>query len=510
MNRFDPIPATRPGPELATREFSLLAHDIRGALQGVIGGLNQLEHAALDAAARMQVERAAAAATKLACLVRTAIGDLPDTLTEANHETVETRRLLRYLRRRWRGEAAEKNLDFRLEASEGLPDLLLVELVPLARVLSNLIGNAIKFTDRGQVTLRARRDAAGGVEFVVEDEGPGLRGQNSEEIFTFGTRSNWSTKPGQGLGLHIVKTLTDDIGGSVSIGERTEGGVEAILRLPPELCAANPMLAERDADIARTLPDLGGVCILLAEDNPTNQLVAAQMLESLNARVSISADGIEALERFAEGDYDLVIVDIEMPRMSGIEVIRAIRSRSDARAGTPIVALTAYAMPEHRNRIADAGANGLISKPIVSVAAFGHALERHLVAPRPAPPAQEVPEPDSSERSIDLTIFDALCQAIGPEMMGELLEKVVLDLRAVQATLESARVPLDPEAIRSASHILVSVAGAIGATRLQMRARRLNTAAHSGTSDTIAAGLDACLSEIGTAVAFARERRKVN
>jgi HPt (histidine-containing phosphotransfer) domain-containing protein len=167
-------------------------------------------------------------------------------------------------------------------------------------------------------------------------------------------------------------------------------------------------------------------------------------------------------------------------------------------------------MPEHRNRIAEAGANGLISKPIVSVAAFGRALERHLVPPQPASPTGDAPEPDPADQSIDLTIFDALCQAIGPEMMGELLEKVVSDLRSVEATMQAARMPLDAEAIRSASHILVSVAGAIGATRLQMCARRLNTAAHSGTSETIAAGLDACLSEIGTAVAFARERRKVN
>jgi two-component system, OmpR family, aerobic respiration control sensor histidine kinase ArcB len=510
MNRFDPTPATWPGPDLATREFSLLAHDIRGALQGVLGGLNQLECADLDAASRMQVDRAAAAATKLACLVRTAIGDLPDTLTEANHATVETLRLLRYLRRRWSGEAADKGLGFRLEAGEDLPDLLLVELVPFARILSNLISNAIKFTDRGQVTLHARRDAAGGIEFVVEDEGLGLRGLKGDEIFAFGTRASWSTKPGQGLGLHIVKTLTDRIGGFVSIGDRAEGGVEAILRLPPEFCAASPTLAEGDADTVRELPDLGGVRILLAEDNPTNQLVASQMLESLKARVCISADGIEALERFAEGDYDLVIVDIEMPRMSGIEVIRAIRSRGDAKARTPIVALTAYAMPEHRSRIAEAGANGLISKPIVSVAAFGRALKRHLAPAQPASPTHDAPELDPAERSIDLAIFDALCQAIGPEMMGELLEKVVSDLRSVQATLEAARAPLDPEAIRSASHILVSVAGAIGATRLQMRARRLNTASHGGTSDTIAAGLDACLSEIGAAVAFARERRKVN
>ena len=131
----------------------------------------------------------------------------------------------------------------------------------------------------------------------------------------------------------------------------------------------------------RTRPTSAGLRVLLAEDNPTNQMVASQMLRALKAEVIVCSDGVEALERFEAEPVDLVVVDIEMPRLSGLDVIRAIRARGDARAQVPIVALTAYAMREHRERIAAAGANGLISKPITSVEALGRGLAAH-VAPR--------------------------------------------------------------------------------------------------------------------------------
>jgi CheY-like chemotaxis protein len=243
----------------------------------------------------------------------------------------------------------------------------------------------------------------------------------------------------------------------------------------------------------------------LAEDNPTNQMVATQMLRALRAEVTVAADGIEALERFEERDYDLVIVDIEMPRMTGLDVIRTVRARRDGRAAIPIVALTAYAMREHRERIAAAGANGLISKPIISVQALGEALRGHLQPVRAAPPAATAPAaPDDSE--INMATFEALCAAIGPDMMDELLEKVVADLLQARADLEGAANPINRAPIRSASHILISVAGAVGATGLQSSARALNAAAHDAADAGLPDQVARCLAQIDAAVAFLRKR----
>jgi CheY-like chemotaxis protein len=292
----------------------------------------------------------------------------------------------------------------------------------------------------------------------------------------------------------VVKSLTDRLGGTVTVANRG-GGLEAVLRFPADAVAdATPG--------GRGRVDLAGVRVLLAEDNPTNQMVATQMLSALNAEVAVAADGVEALERFEQEPVDLVVVDIEMPRLSGLDVIRAIRARGDARARVPIVALTAYAMREHRDRIAAAGADALISKPLTSVDALGRALAAHL-APPPAAPA---PEPAAAP-VVDAAVFGALRDAIGADMMAELLDKVVADLLGTRRELADALEPVDCGPIRSASHILISVAGAIGATRLHACARALNAAAHAGRLEGIVAEVRRCIDEIDAAVAFARDRR---
>jgi CheY-like chemotaxis protein len=247
--------------------------------------------------------------------------------------------------------------------------------------------------------------------------------------------------------------------------------------------------------------------ILLAEDNPTNQMVASQMLRALDAEVIVCADGVEALERFEVEPVDLVIVDIEMPRLSGLDVIRAIRGRGDMRAAVPIVALTAYAMREHRERVGAAGADGLIAKPITSIEALGRELAAYVGPRRALAACTAETAVDAYDLVIDRAVFEALCEAVGKETMAELIDKVIADLSSAKADLAAALDGLDRAQIRSASHILISVAGALGAVRLQASARALNTLAHTDATDCIADGVRRCIGEIDAALAFAREQR---
>jgi CheY-like chemotaxis protein len=236
-------------------------------------------------------------------------------------------------------------------------------------------------------------------------------------------------------------------------------------------------------------------------------MVASQMLRALDAEVVVSSDGVEALERFEAESFDLVVVDIEMPRLSGLDVIRAIRSRTDERAGVPIVALTAYAMREHRERIAAAGANGLISKPITSVEALGRGLAAYVARVGGDTPPEPPAEADDGGRVIDMGTFDALAEAIGAETMAELIEKVIADLIGAQRELAAALPGLDRAPIRSASHILISVGGAVGAVRLQACARAANAAAHTEDAGVIEELVRRCIAEIDAAVEFCRSRR---
>jgi CheY-like chemotaxis protein len=352
------------------------------------------------------------------------------------------------------------------------------------------------------VRLDVVAEADGGVSFRLLDDGPGLDPEVLESVFRFGSRPAGRREPGQGLGLHIVKSISERIGARIDIANRPAGGLQAVLSIPGALCSREGTVPDK---AAAPRADLSGLRVLLAEDNPTNQMVATQMLRALGAEVTVCGDGLQALERFEELAVDLVVVDIEMPRLSGLDVIRAIRARADARARVPIVALTAYAMREHRDRISEAGADGLISKPITSIEALGRGLAAH-VRREPASPIAAGPRPEEAG-VIDLAVFEALSAAIGADTMAELLEKVIADLTRAGEELAAALPALDRPAIRSASHILVSVAGALGAVRLQDSARRLNASAHGEAADGIVDELRRCLVEIDHAVAFARERR---
>jgi CheY-like chemotaxis protein/anti-sigma regulatory factor (Ser/Thr protein kinase) len=499
MTAFDPMFDTSQ-PAADRRELAMLRHDIGHTIGAVMSGLRQLETAEVPGPARQQLDRVTAAARSLARLLDVLLPDRQDALA-SDSAVVDVPRLVGHLRRRHAAEARERGLELIVEAAEDGPRALRLDPVLVERVLDNLVGNAVKFARGGAVRVLVGREPDGSVGIRVSDQGPGFDAAELAAI----VRSEAAPPPGQGLGLHIVRVLTERLGGAFVLANRPAGGAEALLRFPADVAIAGR------SPFAGSGPDLRGLRILLAEDNPTNQMVASQMLRALNAEVTICGDGIEALEAFERGRFDLVIVDIEMPRMSGLDVIRAIRRRTDDRAQVPIVALTAYAMREHRDRIAAAGANGLISKPVTSVEALGRELATHLSLVRPAaaatPAAAARADKGRAQPMVDPETYAALCDAIGPELIGELLDKVIVDLLGARRDLASALAPLDRAPIRAASHILISVAGALGALRLQACAKVVNTAAPAGPAEALGAEVARCMAEIDLAVAFARERR---
>lgn len=481
----------RNGEAPASLDMAMIAHDLRCAVQGVAGGVAVLETAVTDPDLRDQVARVVEAATGVSTLVNILIG----AGMAQSDGVVEIDAFVERLRRRWSAEARAKGLLLVLDTTRAERRALHVDGLLLDRVIGNLLCNAINHTEAGSVTLCVEHDAARGLSFQVRDEGPGV----DPAVLERGLTGDDRPAAGEhGLGLRIARVLSEQLGGELLLRNRSGGGFEARLGFAPSVCVeAAPRLERVEA---RPEHDLRGVRILLAEDNPTNQMVATQMLTALKAEVTIASDGVEALECFERDAFDLVVVDIEMPRMSGLDVIRSIRARHDPRSAVPIVALTAYAMREHQDRIARAGANGLISKPISSIEALGRALAAHVALGRTgAVPPSEVVSP-----VVDLAIYDALRQAIGSDMMAELMEKVVADLQSARADLTLAAEPLSRDAIRSASHILISVAGAVGVTRLQNAARELNNAAHGDGQDGIADKLRHCLDELEHAITFAR------
>lgn len=481
----------------ARHERAMAAHDLRSALQGVIGGISMLDTPELAPAQREQCRRVAAAADNVARMVDVLLGE-----PSAPDRSVELAALFDLLSRRWSGEARERGLRLRAGIAPDVCGTIGADFTSLARALGNLISNATRHAGKGDVELLALRTPDGGAELRVLDNGPGLSQDAIDRALRPGRGPARTDGYGHGLGLHIVRSLCAEMGGTFGLSNRPAGGLQASLAFPAEICfpATGAPQPSPETDLSR-------LRILLAEDNPTNQIVAVQMLRALNAQVTLCADGVEALERFESEEFDLIVVDIEMPRMTGLDVIRAIRARSDGREGAPIVALTAYAMREHRERIAAAGANGLISKPILDVASLGAALRAHVDPARLLPDRVEPAARPDDAPIADLEVYEALCATIGADMMAELLDKVVADLGMARRDMADALPALERKSIRAASHILISVAGAIGATRLQSCARNVNFIAHGDEDEVLAPEVRRCIAEIDAAVRFARSKR---
>ncbi len=456
-------------------ENVLLSHDIRSAVARIFSASQLLETAALDAEAQAQVGLIKTASLYINDLLAQALV-APDMAPETVPVT-ELKPALAQLETTWAGAAKQKSVGFSVDRACAIPGALHLPQLDFFRILNNIIGNALKFTGSGALQLRLSRTAHGALEFAVADDGPGFSEAALARLFSRHGRPESNTEHGSGFGLYIARTLVERAGGEICATNRPGGGALVSVSFPEDLLIAAAKPVSPPLRPKAGLPDLSHLRVLLAEDNPTNQLVATQMLKKMNANVEVASDGVEALARLDTGKFNLGLIDIEMPRKSGLEVMREMRARGDEKAATTLLALTAYVLPEHRERITKAGADGIIAKPLTDVAAFGNAILIYTgERAAPAPPPPEI-NPDAD---IQMDIYTGLKEIIGHESMQELLGKVKSDLQDVRDGVLAGVAASDVTPIRAQTHILISVAGAVGAVNLQHIAETLNATAKTG------------------------------
>jgi len=490
-------------------QLSLLSHDLRSALGDILGGLSLISREGLTPETHLQFDRIEAAAEVAARLLDKSRTDDPLEVRHPISCAVNTNlaEFLADIKKRWGAHASGKEVQFDIELAPSLPAIVTIDRVTLERVLANLIENALKYTDKGQVTLSISCDSARALVFSVTDNGPGFSPDALERLFRYRGRPKDAKKPGSGLGLFIAKEFSEVMSAQLEVGNAEGGGARAVLRLPHDRWFDRR--PRRAADGARTSPpdsvDLSGLHILLAEDNKTNQLVATQMLQVMGASYAVASDGLEALEILERDSFDIALLDIEMPRMTGIELIRTIRRRSGPVSRMPLVALTAYVMREHRERILAAGADGIIAKPIMNLHDLGRDILAFLFpAPDKTRPALDAPAPENpgDKAVVERDIYDALIETIGAESTSELLGKLQSDADSVAEGLARGQKTMDLAEIRAQTHILISVAGAIGAIRLQNLAQDLNGAAHHGDTAMIDTLCERCLAGLSELQGF--------
>ncbi|URF47513.1 response regulator [Dinoroseobacter shibae] len=448
-----------------------MSHDIRGAMSDVIGGLRLVDMGVLEPDTRAQLERVRSSGEVLARLVE-------EILSWANEgedaprrpgQRLNLGRFLHDLDSRWTGRAVASGLRFRMTIADTVPSVVGLDRVALERILGNLISNALKYTDRGEVQLDISLLPSRDLQFRVLDQGPGFSDAALALLFEMRGRPDNAPKPGTGLGLHIAKELSDDMGGRLMVANRAGGGALVSLSIPDGVWTTPDTAPAQSRS-----HDLSGKHILVAEDNETNQILTTQMLEALGATSEIAVDGVAALDALDQRDFDLALIDIEMPRLNGIEVIRTIRTRNDAKAKMPLIALTAYVLRSNREAIYQAGSDAIIAKPIMSLESFAETLAQHLGAPTTSDELEAsnvVSMPDRSR-------FDRLLEIAGTDGARELLSRLTADLERVRDNLCLAIPRLDQSMLRAETHVLISLAGAVGADRLHTLASTLNAAAH--------------------------------
>ncbi len=457
---------------IGSEGFALLAHDVRSSMFGLLGSLELIADEGLSDETRDRLNRARASGALLNDLLKLVFGGGNSPKTAV---TLDVSDEITLLVQRWYDQASGAGIKLDVNISRSVETLDAIDRTGFHRIFNNLIGNSIKFSQGGDIAINAIK-TGNTVEISITDSGPGFSESALAMLFQFRGRPENSPQEGSGLGLYISEMLVTEAGGTISVKNNDNGGACVAVTFP------SASVAVKSSPHIEALPDLSHLNILLAEDNVTNQLVVTQMLKSMGATFQVASDGVETLTMFEQGDFDVVLLDIEMPRKSGLEVLREIRARKDTKSDIPMIALTAYVMQDHREKIDAAGADGLISKPIAGIASLGHQILEHVHG---APTETQEVAGAQTEAStddpgyVDRAIYNVIAQTIGPDFLEEFLGKVVTDFDTIKKGLTMAEAEDNHAEWRSHSHILISVAGAIGATNLQHLAQDLNAAANA-------------------------------
>ncbi len=497
-----------------------MSHEIRTPANAIIGLADLLHETPGDGES-----------SRLAGLIRTAGGNLLQLINDlldyskleaGKHEPLpapfEPRSCLRSVISLMAPRAAERQVELRLE-DERLPSgAVLGDEGMFRRVLLNLVSNAVKFTDKGQVLVRVRPGqetaSPGRLRFEVVDQGCGIAEDDQprlfEKFYQAGVPSARKSA-GTGLGLAISKQLVEQMGGTIGMTSRLGHGSTFFFELPlPPAPAPGPEPPEASSEGSTPLASTGPAVplrVLVVDDNPTNQFVLASMLERLGHRVEVASDGREALESLRLALFEVVLMDCNMPAMDGYAATRAIRAQPAGGPATPpdvrVIGVTAYALRGDREKCLAAGMDDYLAKPVT--------LDRLRVCLQPASAGAETPvagappgAPDPSDDSLLPQVeaqLDALIKPTDAPTVRRVVELFLADLDPRLTRLEAAVKEGDLTAVASGAHALAGACANLGAKATSRRCLGLEDLARSGRYDEAereAAGLRRDLAELRT------------
>ncbi len=357
--------------EAKSRFLANISHELRTPMNAILGMVDLALPKQVDPTARDFLQTAKESADLLLAL----LNDLLDSAKiearklELDLAPFSLRHLLDQTTQVLAVRASEKGISFSCRIPSGVPDGLVGDQVRLRQVLLNLAWNGIKFTETGEVTVSVRVESQDAqevrLEFAVQDTGIGIPRCELERVFQPFAQADSSTARrfgGTGLGLAICSSLVDMMGGRIWV--ESEPGHGSTFYFTLRLPLANELPPE-----PKTTPEVSAIAasvlrILLVEDNPANQKLAAYILQDRGHAVEIAGDGQQAISMVQRNDYDVILMDVQMPGMDGLETTAAIRARENDKRRVPIIAMTAHAMKGDREQCLAGGMDDYLSKPI--------------------------------------------------------------------------------------------------------------------------------------------------
>ena len=489
----------------ARSEFlAVMSHEIRTPLNGVIGVAALLEDTELGPVQRDYVRLLRQSGDHLLELVN----DILDfSRLEAERVVLEEvdfapLALLQSVVEMFSTQAAAKGLYLSAMTDDEVPAMVNGDPGRLKQILLNLVSNAVKFTDKGWVSVNLTHESVPGERikllFSVADSGIGIEPEAIDRMFQEFTQMDGSISRrfgGSGLGLAICRRLVELKGGSIAVESRPGSG--STFRFDVAVRPAKVVLpAETVADVK--LPPVPAMRILLAEDNPTNRIVALRMLERLGHKADVVANGLEVIAALERTRYDLVLMDVMMPAMDGLTATRKIRAAEGVGARIAIVGLTAGSGPDNLASCLEAGMDAFTTKPVTPERLRAALAEGLGTAGRNRP----VIGPERSTSRLR-----ELAEMLGEEAVTEIVRTFAEDTNANLETMKQAASSKDLQTTYRLAHSVTGAARNVGADALAERASALEQTIGSLSATQIAAEiatmqteLDMVLSRLGTSI----------